>query len=208
MPAEAPIPLSSHEIALLQDREFFRAKAAIGAKVRQWLVELRDRLKVELAHGRILAPSGIDLTHGQFVKGEHLDDLPYQYLDFPKYYAGTDKCAFRTLFWWGHQVVFALILEGRYLEAYRANLVRRYDRISASGLVLLRTPTPWEWRRDPERLLELRPDNRAAVAAALGERAFVKIHRYLAFDDSIIAAGRLADAGVAAFQAMRPIIDP
>lgn len=97
--SERPLPLTAEERALIKDTSFFRAKAAIGKKVKENLLALHEALKEEIALSSLLAPEGTDLQGGQFVKGEHLQDFPYQYLDFPKFFSHTEKFTFRSLFW-------------------------------------------------------------------------------------------------------------
>lgn len=199
--------LSDKELRLVCDREFFRAKAVITEKIKAMLIELRQRLAAELDPARYVAPEGVDWTVGQLVKGEHLDDFPYLYLDLPKFFSNEDKFAYRTLFWWGHHVVCALILEGRHLDRYTQRLLARYGSLADRGLYLSMTPTPWEWRRAPEVLIELTASNEAAVADALGERRFVKLQRFIPFDDPSVANGGMAEAAVTTFRLLAPIVE-
>ena len=83
------------------------------AKVRHLLVATHAALKEEVGSASLVTPPDFDPTNCHFVKGEHLEFFPYQYLDFPKHFHDSNAFAFRTLFWWGHHVVCALILEGK-----------------------------------------------------------------------------------------------
>src|SRR5680860_184676 len=114
------------ELALLADREFFRKKAKISVKIKQILEDLHQRLEAEIALQPLLTPEGFDSQASQFVKGEHLEDFPYQYVDFPRLYTRETKFAFRSLIWWGHHIVFALMIEGPLIKQYRRNLFNRY----------------------------------------------------------------------------------
>ena len=201
----AHLPLTDTERRLLQDTTFFPAKAAIAEKVKQWLTELRDALRTEMASGCFLAPEGTDVQQGQLVKGEHLLDFPYHYLDCPKYFSQGEMFAYRTLVWWGHHVVFALILQGEHLARYKANLLAAYDQLADRGLSLLMTDTPWEWRQGDAYLLPLLRRNRDVVEAALAGRPFLKLHRCLPFDHPSIIDGRLAEEGVNTFRLLAPI---
>ena len=196
---------SERERRLIADAGFFPAKAAITDKVKTMLLQLRDELKAELAAARLPAPEGIDLERGQIVRGEHLLDFPYQYLDFPKYFAQGDMLTFRTLFWWGHHVTFALILGGRDLDRYKGNLLRIYDELADRDLHLLMTETPWEWRRGDDYLLPITRRKRAQVEAALKERPFVKIHRVIDFDHPAFAEGKIVTEGREVFRLMARI---
>src|ERR1043166_8956474 len=103
---------TDEETALMADQQFFRAKANIMAKVRHMLSATHATLKEEVGFASLVIPPDFDITSCQFVKGEHLEFFPYQYLDFPKHFHDSNAFTFRTLFWWGHHVTCALLLEG------------------------------------------------------------------------------------------------
>src|SRR5438132_6385492 len=135
IPAE-PILFTPEELALLGDEQFFRAKARIMTKMKAIVEGVYDGLQRELAGVTLLAPAGFSPKSHQFVKGEHLEDFPYQYLDYFKHFRGEEKFTFRTLLWWGHHIVFALILEGGHLIQYKKNLMTRYGGVADQGLAL------------------------------------------------------------------------
>lgn len=197
---------SDKEIAQIQDVEFFRSKAVITQKMKTLLLDLREGLRPEVSGTDWLAPEGTDFSDGQLVKGEHLQNFPYQYLDLPKYFTNNGVFTFRTLLWWGHHGVFALFLGGERLEVYKRRLLDAYEELADRSLYLLMTTTPWEWRKAPEIVLELRRDNKSEVAEALAVGTFLKLHRYLSFDDPAFAKGALTREGVATFRHFRPII--
>lgn len=198
--------LTPDEIRLVTDKEFFKVKAAITPKIRAMLEAVHEALKQELAGIPLIAPSGFDPDKRQYVKGEHLEDCPYQYLDFPKHFEGDNKFTFRTLFWWGHHVVFALILEGEGLRQYKQNLINRYGQIAGHDLHLCLSPTPWEWKQGQGYTLPLTRDRKSEVAAVLSNRPFFKLARFVPMDDPVIREGRLAQAGQDAFRALLPVI--
>lgn len=198
--------LTPEEIALVADDKLFRAKAAITPKIRAMLEAVHAGLKEELAGIPLLAPPGFDPDKCQYVKGEHLEDCPYQYLDFPKHFEGDNKFTFRTLFWWGHHVVFALILEGAGLRSYKQNLINRYGRIAGRDLHLCLSPTPWEWKRGQGYTMPLARDRKSEVAAVLSNRPFFKLARFVPMDDPIVRRAQLAQAGRQALAAMLPVI--
>jgi hypothetical protein len=177
-------------------------------KVRKTLEELHAGLKADLAGVELLAPAGFEADRFQFVKGEHLEHFPYQYLDFPKHFAGPDKFTFRSLVWWGHHVVFALILEGQGLLTYKQHLLNRYPAIAGRQLCLCLSPSPWEWKRGEGYTLALAPDRKPEVSAILSNRPFFKLARFVPMDDPALAAGRLAEIGRETFRTLLPVITP
>jgi hypothetical protein len=128
--------LTADEVNVLGNQDFFRQKAVISAKIKRTLELLHHRLKPEVVKHTLLAPDGFDPEAVQLVKGEHLEECPYQYLDFPRYYTRQDKLAFRSLFWWGHHLVFALIVEGPLVKNYRMNLFNRFSEVANHQLSL------------------------------------------------------------------------
>ena len=194
------------ELALIQDTRFFPAKAIITDKIKQTLHHLHKALKEEISATRFLAPEGVDFEAGQFVKGEHLLDFPYQYLDLPKLFTNAEKFAFRSLFWWGHHFIFALIVEGRHLPRYKENLLSAYERLADRGLYLLMTETPWEWRKDPLYLLEIRKDNKDDIASALASRSFLKIQRFIELDDPRFEKGEIVQEGRETFRLLMKVV--
>jgi len=203
-----PVPLAftAEETALVADAQFFRKKATISEKIRGQLEAVQTVLRDDLHGLSLQVPDGFDPLRAQLVKGEHLEGCPYQYLDCPKHFHGLDKCTFRSLFWWGHHVAFAWILEGRLIKQYKRNMVDRFHRIAGQQLELSTAPTLWEWKRGEGYTLPMTHDRKAQVAAVLAERTFVKVARFHPLDDRRVSAGDLALLAREAFQAMAPIV--
>ncbi len=203
-----PILFTPGEIELLTDKQVFLAKARVTEKIRGLLEDLYAGLRQELQNTTLLAPPGFDHERCQFVKGEHLEHFPYQYLDFPKHFAGGETFAFRSLFWGGHHFVFALLLEGAALLRYKQNCLDRYRAVAGRDLAFCLSPSLWEWKCGAGYTLPMTPDRKPEVAAVLSDRRSMKIARFVALDDPIVREGRIVTAGREAFQATLPIITP
>lgn len=203
-----PVRLTADELALMADEKFFVAKAAITKKLRALLEALHRGLKSELEGVTLLTPDGFDLSKVQFVKGEHLEDFAYQYLDFPKHFDGDVKFTFRSLVWWGHHVVFALLLEGGPLARYKQRLIDRYRAIADQHLCLCLSPSLWEWRRGEGYTLPLTRDRRPEVSAVLAGRPFFKLARFVPFGDAAFREGRLVEIGRGTLRSLLPVITP
>lgn len=199
---------TSDELALVADREFFRAKTRVTLKVRRTLEALHAGLQEDLADSKLVTPPGFDLTRCQFVKGEHLEDFPYQYLDYPKHFVGRDKLTFRSLFWWGHHFVFALMLEGEHLSRYKTNFLNRFQTVAGHRLSLCLSPSLWEWKCGDGYTLPITPGRRSEVAAVLSGRSSFKVARFVPYDDPAVRAGRVVEVGREALRGVLPIITP
>jgi hypothetical protein len=204
------MPLSSQfsdeEAALMADQHFFRAKAKIMTKVRGLLTATHAALKEEAGSATLITPPDFNPANCQFVKGESLELFPYQYLDFPKHFHDSNAFTFRTLFWWGHHLACALLLEGQGIKQHKARIVDRFHQLAGQGLELSLAPTLWEWKRGEGYTLPITHDRKAQIAAVLAERSFVKIVRFLPFTDQRIQSGQMPEFSRETFRAVLPIV--
>lgn len=201
-----PMTFTDEETVLFADARFFQKKAVITAKVRAQLEATHRALNAELAGLSLAAPPGFNSKAHQLVKGEHLEDFPYQYLDCPKHFEGTNKLTFRALFWWGHHAAFALMLEGAEIKQYKKRFVDRFHQLAGHDLEFSLAPTLWEWKRGEGYTLPITHDRKARLAAVLAERPFMKIIRCVPLADPRIQAGQLPQLSCETFRAMLPII--
>ena len=202
----SPSQFTEEEATLLADQHFFLAKAQIMAKVRRLLEATNSTLKEEVASASLATPPDFDPTNRQFVKGESLEFFPYQYLDFPKHFHDSNTFTFRTLFWWGHHVVCALLLEGEGIKQHKVRIVNRFHQLAGQGLELSLAPTLWEWKRGEGYTLPITHDRKAQIAAVLAERTFLKIVRFLPFTDPRIQSGQMPEFSRETFRIILPIV--
>ena len=198
--------LTAKDIALLSDTEFFATKARISPKIRHLLEQIHQAFQRELTAHHLLIPDGFDPGASQFVKGEHLEDFPYQYLDYPRFFTKDVKFSFRSLVWWGHHVVFALILEGGHLRQYKENLINRFPSVADRDIHLCLSHSPWEWKQGPGYTLELTRGRSSEVAAVLAHRPFFKLARFVPFSDPAVQNGEAHHLAHQTLRAVLPVI--
>ena len=201
-----PLAFTDDETTLLADAQLFRRKAVITAKIRRMLEGTHRALQADLPAVMLMTPPGFDSKAHQLVKGEHLEDFPYQYLDYPKHFQGGHTFTFRTLVWWGHYVVCALLLEGGELRQYKQQLLGRYHQVAGRGLELSLAPALWEWKRGEGYTFPITHDRKAQIAAIVAERSLIKVLRCFSFEDVNIQNGQLPHVACETFQAMLPIV--
>jgi hypothetical protein len=199
---------TSEELALIRDAHVFHVKARASETIRAMLETIHAGLRAEVESHTVLIPPDFDPTKCQFVKGEHLEDFPYQYLDFPRHFLGDDTFTFRSLFWWGHHTVFALLLEGRLIKRYKKNIVDRFQSLTDRGLCLSLAPTLWEWKAGEGYTMPMTRDRRSQIAAALAERSCIKVARFVPHTDRAVEDGRLSQMACETFRAILPIVLP
>ena len=200
--------LTSDELRLVGDRDLFRSKERTILKVQALLAALQAGLQEDLARTTLLLPPGFDPAKSQSVKGERLEQCPYQYLDYPKHFHGDDKFTFRSLCWWGHHLVFAMIVEGGQVKQCKKNFFDRFHQLAGQGLELSLAPTLWEWKRGEGYTLPITHDRKAQLAAVLSGRAWFKIARFVPLDSPALREGRLPEIGRETFRSLLPLLSP
>ena len=197
---------TSKEISLLSDTEFFAAKAHVSPKIRHLLERIHESFQHELKAHHLLVPDAFDPEARQFVKGEHLEDFPYQYLDYPRFFTRDVKFSFRSLVWWGHHMAFALILEGGHLRRYKENLINRFSSVADRDISLCLSHSVWEWKQGPGYTLNLTRGRSSEVAAVLANRPFFKLARFVPFTDPDVLSGEAHRLAHQALRAVLPVI--
>ena len=200
--------LTSDELRLVGDRDLFRSKERTILKVQALLAALQVGLQEDLARTTLLLPPGFDPAKSQSVKGERLEQCPYQYLDYPKHFHGDDKFTFRSLCWWGHHLVFAMIVEGGQVKQCKKNFFDRFHQLAGQGLELSLAPTLWEWKRGEGYTLPITHDRKAQLAAVLSGRAWFKIARFVPLDSPALRESRLPEIGRETFRSLLPLLSP
>ena len=197
---------TSKEISLLSDTEFFSGKAHVSPKIRDLLEQIHESFRRELKAHHLLVPDAFDPEASQFVKGEHLEDFPYQYLDYPRFFTKDVKFSFRSLVWWGHHMVFALILEGGHLRRYKENLINRFSSVADRDIHLCLSHSVWEWKQGSGYTLDLTRGRSSEVAAVLAHRPFFKLARFVPFSDPAVLTGEAHRLAHEALRAVLPVM--
>lgn len=197
---------SEEDLALMADDTFFRARTRVLARLRTAFERLRDVLMLHLSEGNYLTPEGVDLNQGKIGRGEYLEDTPYVYLDYPRFFQGETFFTFRTLFWWGHEISFSLLLGGEFLPEYRQRLLKNLSILEALQVHVATTETPWNWRRGPGYTLPLAVGEEGTLLRLFRAQDFLKCSRFLSFSEAEFRENRLDEAALLTFRALEPLV--
>ncbi len=200
------IQWNNEELEAVQITRLFEMKGDILRKVWKHFELLRDALRDEISSDSLLAPKEIDIRKGQVAKGENHLSLPFVYLDFPKYFSRSEKCTFRTFFWWGKYMVYALILEGALLPQYKKKIIEQFSILSEASFHLSIAQDPWEWRRGLPYTLSFDHQNREKLIKILNNLTFVKLERFIDLDTPSFQTGKLLIEGLDTFRLLKPIL--
>lgn len=196
---------SREEVLFLKQSGLFSWKEILTQRIKRALEDLHAALAPRVVPEALLAPPETDFARWQLVRGERFHERPYVYLDFPQCFSRAAKFTYRSLFWWGEGLFFAMILDGPMLDQYWSNLDRRYAAVADQDLVLSLAETPWEWRQAGPAVLPIRSDTRSAVADAARRARFLKLQRAMDLD-RLIEPGAIVREGVETFERFLPVL--
>ena len=102
---------SPFEVKLLNTVDIFLHKPAIMKKAEANLTALKQEVIKTLSQAPHPCPPESDIVKGQIVRGENHKGFPFISLDMPQMFSKSQMFTYRTLFWWGHDLIFSLILK-------------------------------------------------------------------------------------------------
>ncbi len=188
------------ELALLANPRFFEQKLQATEKLKRLMEDIRTALLEEIRPHELLAPIGTDFLKGQLAKGENYEGYPYVMLDFPKHFGKESIFTFRTLFWFGHALIFSVILAGKPLEDYRKKFALCYERL-CEAKVQVGIGDVWDWRERASR--QLSQENKGELLQL--EQPFLKVMKR--FPPAILSNEITVISEAKAFyQTVKPII--
>jgi hypothetical protein len=197
--AKSPI-WSDHDIQMINTVDVFLHKPAIMKKVEQRLNDLNQALIAELATDHRNFPDGIDVIKGQIARGENHKGFPFISLDMPQFFTKQDMFTFRTLFWWGHCLVFSLILKGDKLSHYLDTLLQQQQEPAWQDTHIAITPTPWEWNLSTENYIELPTQDIDYLQKQIKQIQFIKLCRFYPANSPSFATMNWTTHGLAAWK--------
>lgn len=150
---------------------------------------------------KLLAPNTTDFLKGQIAKGENYEGYPYVMLDFPKQFSKQSIFTFRTLFWYGHSLIFSMIVAGEHLEHYRTNFEKHYDSLCNAALYF-GINDMWDWREHAALLLT--KENKTDLLAH--HQPFIKLMKR--FSPAILSDEQtLLSEAKKFYQTVKPVIE-
>ncbi len=198
--------LTPGELTAARNTRIFKTKATVIKKIWGLFDELRQLIRKELTARKLLVPQGTDTTRGQIAKGENHHELPYVFMDIPQYFTREEMCTYRSFFWWGNGLVFALILSGLHHNEYKHRLLENYSLFSDKGLQLAIRDTPWEWDQGRNFAIPILESNRKIIRRALAHSFFMKVERFFPLSDAVFKGNRIPQAGLDTFRSILPLI--
>ncbi|KMP11737.1 hypothetical protein UR09_02690 [Candidatus Nitromaritima sp. SCGC AAA799-A02] len=184
------------ETRLINTVDVFVHKPSIMKKIESSLAALKESLVEELSRTDYPCPSGTDTVKGQIVRGENHKGFPFISLDMPQMFSKTRMFTYRTLFWWGHALVFSLILKSEDISRPLGRLMEFRDTPNWHDIFMATTPTPWEWDRTPNHFVSISQTTEQNLRKTVESIQYIKLCRFYPLDDASFAELNWVDTGL------------
>jgi hypothetical protein len=135
---------SEEEIAALNDQRFFLLKHSATKKIVDRFGVMEAELKRRFSQFGIECP-GLNFSAGKIFRGENYKLYPYVLLDYPRLFSSGSICAFRSMFWWGHEFSFTLHLQSDAFLQYAPKVYERLKSLNGREVYYCINNGPWQY---------------------------------------------------------------
>ena len=193
------------EVKLLNTVDIFLHKPAIMKKAEANLTALKQEVIKTLSQAPHPCPPESDIVKGQIVRGENHKGFPFISLDMPQMFSKSQMFTYRTLFWWGHDLIFSLILKQENQAPLIEKLIQLKEHPEWEDIQLAIAPTPWEWGNDMKNFIPLFGTSDIKIRDTINSVKYIKICRFYSLASSGFPKLNWADAGLATWKTLSSV---
>lgn len=176
---EENITFSEQELTVLSNRDFLKTKQIVTQKIQKLLLETETQLKTFVKQIDVLLLENILVTAGKISRGEKYEDLPYQVLDYPRYFSKESIFTYRTMFWWGNFFSCTLHLQGSALGSYRNMLRKNLPSLKNDDVYFCINVNPWQYHFREDNYLSLKQISDKDLCDLINNKSFIKLSKKL-----------------------------
>jgi len=166
------------EIKLINTVDVFLHKPAIMKKAEANLTTLKNEMIKTLSQTPNSYPPNSDIIKGQIVRGENHKGFPFMSLDMPQMFSKSEMFTYRTLFWWGHDLIFSLILKQQNQTKLIEKLIYLKNHPEWKDIQLSISPTPWEWEKNKNNFITLSECSEIKIRNTINSIQYIKLCRF------------------------------
>ena len=193
------------EVKLLNTVDIFLHKPAIMKKAEANLTALKQEIIKTLSQAPHPCPPESDIVKGQIVRGENHKGFPFISLDMPQMFSKNQMFTYRTLFWWGHDLIFSLILKQENQAPLIEKLIQLKEHPEWKDIQLATAPNPWEWEKDMKNFIPLFGTSDIKIRDTINSVKYIKICRFYSLASSEFPKLNWADAGLATWKTLSSV---
>jgi hypothetical protein len=171
----AKIRLSDAEMELLLRADWILTKNRILQKSMQLLGIIQENYAHHLHQLPKPLPAELFAVAAKISKGENLQGLPYQVLDYPRLFERENVFAIRTLFWWGNFFSITIQLSGKYKALFQENIYSNYPYLRSGGFYCCINDDPWLHHFEKDNYISLGEMDEAEFKNQIADRTTIKL---------------------------------
>lgn len=193
------------EIRLFNTLDIFVHKPVIIKKAEANLEVLKKDIIEELSRSPHPCPPESDIVKGQIVRGENHKGFPFISLDMPQMFSKTKMFTYRTLFWWGHDLIFSLILKQKNQASLINKLILLKEYSEWKDIQLATAPSPWEWEKRSNNFIPISETSEKCIRETIESVQYIKLCRFHSLNDPAFPELNWADNGLATWKILSKI---
>jgi len=193
------------EIRLFNTLDVFEHKPAIMKKAEINLVELKQMIVKDLSQSPHPCPPEADIVKGQIVRGENHKGFPFISLDMPQMFSKTQMFTYRTLFWWGHHLIFSLILKKKDLTPLINKLILLKEYPEWNDIQLAIYPSPWEWEIGANNFIPISMASEKSIRENIKSVQYIKLCRFYSLSDPTFPELNWANIGLSTWKILSKV---
>lgn len=190
------------EVKLLNTVDIFLHKPAIMKKAEAYLTALKQDVIKTLSQAPHPCPPESDIVKGQIVRGENHKGFPFISLDMPQMFSKSQMFTYRTLFWWGHDLIFSLILKQENQAPLIEKLIQLKEHPEWEDIQLAISPTPWEWEKGIKNFIPIFGTSETKIRDTINSVKYIKLCRFYSLASPDFSKLDWADTGLATWKTL------
>ena len=166
---------TDQELKLISDAGLIKTKVEASRKIRAVLEQAQLAIREHLAQRGTPLPEAARKIRGKISVGENYRQLPYQVLDFPRFFDKQGIFAFRNMFWWGNFFSHTLHLSGQFLKPGLQKQLISHLRKTTEGIFFCINEDAWEYHYGSDNYLAMRSISQKDMERQLANHHFIKL---------------------------------
>ncbi len=192
------------ELLFIADSKFLKTKRIITKKVERLLVETQQHLHTFVKNKPLELAEHLLVQSGKISRGENYLELPYQVLDYPRFFSKESVFTFRSMFWWGNFFSCTLHIQGAILNKLRNNLATRLPGSELHDTYFCVNSSPWHYQYQNSNYIPLKSISESDLKQYVRTRSFIKLSRKLPLEQY----GLLPQFSLETIQAYYRLLEP
>ena len=115
-------------------------------------------------------------------------------------FSKTQMFTYRTLFWWGHDLIFSLILKQIDQVPVIKKLIQLKEYPEWKEIYLSIAPSPWEWEKRSNNFIPISEASEKKIRETIDSIQYIKLCRFHSLNDPAFPELNWTDTGLATWK--------